>query len=83
MNEKIKEIKKIVGPIVESNDLLLDSIEIEMRDSKKALVITINKEEGMVNVDDCSKISRLIGPIIEEYNFIKEKYLLIVSSPGS
>ncbi len=83
MNEKIKEIKKIVGPIVESKGLILNSVKIERRDSKKALIITIDKKDGMVSVDDCSKISKLIDPIIEEYNFIKENYLLIVSSPGS
>jgi len=33
-------------------------------------------------VEDCAKISRLIEPVLDEKNLIREKYLLVVSSPG-
>ena len=48
--------------------------------NQKVLVL-IDGDEG-VNIDDCSKISRKVGPILEEGDFMPGKYLLEVSSPG-
>lgn len=77
------EIKKFVEPVVKSEGFILDSVELENRDGKKALVISINKEDGSISVDECSRISKLIDPLIEKRDLFEESYLLIVSSPGS
>lgn len=77
------EIKKIVEPVIESEGFILDSVELENRDGKKALVISIDKEDGSISVDECSRISKLIDPLIEKRDLFEESYLLIVSSPGS
>ena len=77
------EIKKIVEPVIESEGFILDSVELEKRDGKKALVISIDKEDEAISVDECSQISKLIDPLIEKKDLFEESYLLIVSSPGS
>ncbi len=78
------ELKKIIPPIVESEGLVCDSIEIGKTDGQHSITVNIKKEEGKIAVDDCSRVSRIIDPIIEDRNYFKgERYLLIVSSSGS
>ena len=45
------------------------------------LRVFIDKEEG-INIDDCTDVSHLIDPIIDEADPIKESYYLEVCSPG-
>lgn len=78
-----KRFMEIIPPIIESEGLIFDSFEVGQKDGKKTLTIIIDREEGNVDVSDCSKISKLIDPIIENEDFFEESYLLIVSSPGS
>ncbi len=78
-----KRFMEIIPPIIESEGLVFDSFEVGQKDGKKTLTIIIDREDGNVDVNDCSKISKLIDPIIENENFFEESYLLIVSSPGS
>ena len=78
-----KRFLEIIPPIIESEGLIFDSFEVGKKDGKKTLTVIIDKEDGKVDVEDCSKISRLIDPIIENENFFEESYLLIISSPGS
>ena len=44
-------------------------------------VILDGEHEG-ISIDECAKISRIIGGYIEENNLIEEAYQLEVSSPG-
>ncbi len=78
-----KRFLEIIPPIIESEGLIFHSFEVGKRDGKKTLTVIIDKEDGKVDVNDCSKISKLIDPIIENEDFFEESYLLIVSSPGS
>ena len=78
-----KRFLEIIPPIIESEGLIFHSFEVGEKDGKKSLTVFIDKEDGKVDVEDCSKISKLIDPIIEQEDFFEGSYLLIVSSPGS
>ncbi len=78
-----KRFLEIIPPIIESEGFIFDSFEVGQKDGKKSVTVVIDKKDGKVDVEDCSKISRLIDPIIENEDFFKDSYLLIVSSPGS
>jgi len=81
MNQKEKKIKKIVTPIIEEAGYKVLGVKIRFKRERKAIIITIDKEEG-VTIGNCEEISRLISPIIEEKDPIEERYSIIVSSPG-
>lgn len=76
-----EEIEKLVKPVIEKNSCKLMSVKIGRQKKGVILIITIDKEGG-VSVEDCGKISRKIEKILDERNLIKERYFLIVSSPG-
>jgi len=46
------------------------------------LRILVDRPEGGVTLDECSRINREIGDILEEKDIIQAKFILEVSSPG-
>jgi ribosome maturation factor RimP len=50
--------------------------------SKGQLVLVFITKMGGVTIGDCRKVSRIISEVLEEEDFIEERYFLEVSSPG-
>lgn len=46
------------------------------------LRIFIEKENGIIDLDDCEKVNNAITDILDEDDYIKEQYFLEVSSTG-
>ncbi len=79
-----KRLNKIIPPIVDSEGLIFHSLEIKKENGERKIIVTIDKDGDAVDVKDCSRISKIIDPIIEAEKFFNgESYLLVVSSPGS
>lgn len=76
MEERIIELIK---PTIEENGFILDNVEYVKEGSLYYLRITIDKK-GYVDLDDCVKITKLINPIIDSNDPIKDNYILEVSS---
>ncbi len=79
-NTAKKIIQLIKGPIEEIGISLWD-VRYVKEGSSWYLRVFIDKEEG-INIDDCTNVSHLIDPIIDEADPIKESYYLEVCSPG-
>ncbi len=75
------EIEKIVTPILAEQ--LFDLVEMKLSRYRKnfRLQIFIDSDQG-VGLDDCARISGLIGAAIDLTDFMDEGYILEVSSPG-
>jgi ribosome maturation factor RimP len=76
MEEKIKEKLK---PIIEEEGYILDEVLYLKEDNINFLRVIIDKIGGII-VDDCAIISKLINPILDKEDFIKEHYILDVCS---
>ncbi|MEQ9401987.1 MAG: ribosome maturation factor RimP [Cyclobacteriaceae bacterium] len=77
-----KRIADIANEIIGFDQkLFLVDVIVKGNVGNQKVLVLIDGDEG-VNIDDCSKISREIGPILEEGDFMPGKYLLEVSSPG-
>ncbi len=78
----MKERFKNISGVLDTIGLKLEDLEVERGEENK-IILTITKDEGSVTAYDCSRASRLVGPILDSEDiFGKENYLLIVSSPG-
>jgi len=87
-NRDMSEIKRIVDkvflfaePLL--SEMCMDMIDVEFRVERGrwTLRIFIDKEGG-VTVDDCARVSRELGDLIEAEDLINYHYALEVSSPG-
>ena len=63
----------------------VNNIGIEIKEVKylkengvNYLRIFIDKEP-FINIDDCVKVTEIVNPILDEYDFIDEQYMLDIS----
>ncbi len=76
-----KKCDDLVMPIIEENNFELVDVEYLKEGSDYYLRVYADKEGG-INIDDCVLISRALNEKLDENDFIKEAYILEVSSPG-
>ncbi len=74
-------LDKLVKSTVEGLGYMLWGYEYRPHSESALLRIFIEKEDG-VSVDDCAKVSRQIGAVLDVENLIPVAYILEVSSPG-
>ncbi len=77
----VSKVIELIKEPVESLGLSLWDVKFLKEGSSWYLRIFIDKQGG-VNIDDCTDVSRLIDPIIDEADPIKQSYYLEVCSPG-
>ncbi len=78
----IENISQLAAKVAESGGLDLVDVEIFRAGKRRVLRVYIGKREG-VNVDDCARVSRELGTLLDADNVMQdENYILEVSSPG-
>ncbi|MFZ0214474.1 MAG: ribosome maturation factor RimP [Candidatus Dormiibacterota bacterium] len=55
----------------------------ELSRAGRSLRLTIDKPAGVVSVDDCQRVSQLVGPLLDQADLIPDSYTLEVWSPGA
>ncbi len=75
------KITAIIGPVINSIGIALDSLEF-FRTGKKGLLRVYIDKEGGVTIGDCEKVSREVEAVLDVEDPIKVPYVLEVSSPG-
>lgn len=71
----------LVMPIIEAGNYDLWDVEYVKEGADYYLRVYADKEGG-IGIDDCVDISRKLEQKLDEEDFIKEAYILEVSSPG-
>ncbi len=72
---------ELVMPIIEAGNYDLWDVEYVKEGTDYYLRVYADKEGG-IGIDDCVDISRKLEQKLDEEDFIKEAYILEVSSPG-
>ncbi|MCI9233399.1 MAG: hypothetical protein HFH08_02230 [Bacilli bacterium] len=75
----LEEIKNMIEPIIVENGYYLDEVSFVMEGSIKNLQVVIDKD-GIIDVEDCVTVSKLISPILDEKDPIPDFYVLDVCS---
>ncbi len=73
--------EELVTPIIDENHFELVDVEYVKEGADYYLRVYADKEGG-INIDDCVLISRALEVKLDEKDFIKDPYILEVSSPG-
>ena len=76
-----QKTEAILQPILDEHHFELVDVEYVKEGGNWYLRAYIDKEGG-INVDDCEIVSRALGDILDEKDYIEESYILEVSSPG-
>ena len=79
--EIVARTEELVTPIIDDNHFELVDVEYVKEGANWYLRVYADKEGG-INIDDCVFISRALEAKLDEEDFIKDAYILEVSSPG-
>lgn len=74
-----EKVRSLIEGIIVENNYILDSVEYVKEDSNMFLRVVIDKK-GIIDIDDCVCVSKLINPILDEANIIDDSYILDVCS---
>ena len=77
----LERVRELAEPIIKELDLDLVDIEYLPQRGRGIVRITIDKDGG-VTLDDCTKVNREVGYILEIKDLFFHPYQLEVSSPG-
>jgi len=80
-DEKQLEIEGVVQPVLRDHGLTLVDLEWRPRRPRGVLRLFVDKPGG-VGIDDCQRLSREVGDVLDASALIEEAYDLEVSSPG-
>lgn len=77
----VAEVWKLVQPVVTAEGM--DLVEVEYRRESQGWVLRlfIDQESGM-SVDDCARMSDVVGDLLDVADVIPGRYHLEISSPG-
>lgn len=78
------KLKEAITPLVEAAlpDESLFVVELKVSEKGKPKVSIFLDGDNGVGIDQCAKVSRTVGNMIEEQEIITTEYHLEVSSPG-
>jgi len=77
----ISSIKELIEPTLRHMGYELYSLE-QSGQSGRTLRVSIDHAEP-ITIEDCERVSRVVGPLIDHSNLIDGRYDLEVSSPGA
>ena len=70
-------IIEAVGDKLDNLGLIIDSVEYGIVDGEKTLTIVLDREE-IINIDEVVMATRIINPVLDKLDLIKESYTLDV-----
>ena len=75
-----EELENSIENIAKNNGFDIEYIEFIKEANENIFRIVLDKENGVVSVDDCELISKEVEDIVDKK--ISDEYVLEVSSPG-
>ena len=80
--ELFEPIRDLVARVVSEEGLELVDVEWIGASSNRVLRIFIDRDPDGVNLEDCERVSRRVGTLLDVEDVIPLRYHLEVSSPG-
>jgi ribosome maturation factor RimP len=83
MQMELKEkIKSLIEPVLSQHNMELVDLNAGNYRNKTLLRFFIDKKEGKITLNDCQKMSDIIGGVLDMEQAVTGAYVLEVSSPG-
>ena len=73
------KVRELIEKKIEENGYILDEVLYIKEDGNYFLRIVIDKN-GIIDVEDCVTVTRIIDPILDEADYITDSYILDVCS---
>lgn len=77
--EIAKRVKELIESEVNKNGYIVDEVLYVKEDGNYYLRIIIDKN-GTIDIEDCVNVTRIVDPMLDDIDFIKDSYILDVCS---
>lgn len=77
----VDSIRAMIEPVIQRLGFELWDCQLHQSGSHSLLRVYVDRAEG-ITLDDCTRVSREIGAILDVEDAIKNRYHLEISSPG-
>ncbi len=74
-----KQIRELIESPIQEMGIDVDNVEYVKEGSNYFLRITIDRAQP-IDVDTCVEVTRVVNPILDEADIIKDSYILDISS---
>ena len=74
-----KSVKKLIEKKVKQSGYKIDEVLYVKEDGNYFLRVVIDKK-GVIDVEDCVTVTRIIDPLLDEVDYITDSYILDVCS---
>ena len=74
-----KKVREIVSEEVSKLGVTIDNVTYEKEGSNYFLRITIDREKP-IDIDTCVEVTKIINPLLDEADIIKDSYILDIST---
>jgi len=74
-----KKVRDLIEDKIKENGYILDEVLYIKEDGNYFLRVIIDKK-GIIDVEDCVKVTHIIDPILDDIDYIKDSYILDVCS---
>ena len=74
-----EKVRNVIEKPINDVGISVKEIKYEKENGTMYLRIFIDKEP-FINIDDCVQVTDIVNPILDEYDFIDESYILDISS---
>jgi ribosome maturation factor RimP len=79
--QAVREVILLIEPILDEMEIELVDVEYLSEGGRWILRVYVDRDGG-ITLDDCVRVSREIGDLIDVKDFFRQPYVLEVSSPG-
>ena len=78
----LERARSVVLPVLANLGYELVEVAMVVSHGRRTLRVFIHRKGG-VNLDNCAKVSKAIGPLLDDEDLFRGRYYLEVSSPGA
>jgi ribosome maturation factor RimP len=82
-NEIVAWVWAACGPHLDANGYELVEVEQTNQHGHRVLRIFVDKPGHGITLEDCTKVTHLVNPVLDANETLGDAYMLEVSSPGS
>ncbi|MBU0881591.1 MAG: hypothetical protein KKE81_05275 [Candidatus Omnitrophica bacterium] len=77
----IERIKELIDPFLDASGIELVDMTYRRESSGMTIRLLVDTPEG-VRIDECEAVNKTLSELLDKEDFINERYVIEVSSPG-
>ena len=80
MKKSLEELEKLIKEALEAKEIIVDSVTYEKNSGNYNVLSVVLDKVGDIDLDTIVDATNIINPIVDDYDFTDDSYILDVTS---